>query len=82
MMEGMGLRTAAHRTIEQQAASTLNECVYKANINGDRIECGKCGALLAKLTSIHTDKESCKLEIKCKHKQTGMTCNCINRIEL
>ena len=69
----------------------------KAKINGDRIECGKCGALLAK---IHFDKPSIELlppdefrmipnetmpkslEIKCKHKDRGQYCNTVNEILL
>jgi hypothetical protein len=68
----------------------------KAVLNGDRIECGKCGALLGKF--IHTPKGrgipieewgvaaiegwGHTLEIKCKHKDKGKCCNTINTIEL
>jgi hypothetical protein len=57
----------------------------KAVINGDRIECGKCGALLVKciLEKGKIVKEDvCKLEIKCKHKDRGHSCDTINEILL
>lgn len=66
----------------------------KAVLNGERIECGKCRSLLAKLTNgikLHTiagEPDWNKafgqrtLEIKCKHKDRGKTCNEINTIEL
>jgi ribosomal protein L16/L10AE len=57
----------------------LTEKVYTAQINGDRMECGKCGALLQIVMSCG---KGTKLEIKCKHKENGHTCNAINRIEL
>lgn len=66
----------------------------KAVINGDRIECGKCGALLSMVKSIPvladpSIKErppfitgSVHLETKCKHKDKGVYCNEVNEILL
>jgi hypothetical protein len=66
----------------------------QAKINGDRIVCGKCGALLAKLTGtskcngIETFSDSelewkkKSIEIKCKHKSQGKYCDTINEILL
>lgn len=61
----------------------------KAVLNGDRIECGKCGALLAKrvqgftcISKSDTEHSDGTLEIKCKHKDKGTCCNEVNRIEL
>lgn len=49
----------------------------KATVCGDRIECGKCGALLMKVIEVSPSK----FEIKCKHKDKGKTCNEMNLIE-
>lgn len=74
--------------------------MVKAVINGERVECGVCGALL--FTAVLVDengkvifdslvcfqgatyakKKLSKLEIKCKHKTNGKTCNEINEILL
>jgi hypothetical protein len=69
----------------------------KAVINGDRIECGKCGALLARIVVKNGSKcvpsqdgewlapldwGNKFLETKCKHKDKGVCCNEVNRIEL
>jgi len=72
----------------------------KAVINGERIECGACGALLCKKSETVVNAESLTqefrmnrftgeitqkmiyLEIKCKHKDKGKTCNAINKIKL
>ena len=54
----------------------------KAVVNGDRIECGECGAKLAELKSINQGRMKSLIEIKCKHKENGQTCNAINEILL
>jgi hypothetical protein len=72
--------------------------MVKAAINGERVECGKCGALLMtcrdikdpstmkilgediSLKNINVGKKC--LQIKCKHKANGKTCNEINEILL
>jgi hypothetical protein len=66
----------------------------KAVINGERIECGKCGHLIGMVQcpvvvshqaeSNNTDyiEARAKLTIKCKHKDKGKTCNAINEILL
>jgi hypothetical protein len=63
--------------------------MVKAVINGDRIECGACGALLAKLNNGIVDKGKYEseiskqdIEIKCTHKDKGKKCGEINTIEL
>jgi hypothetical protein len=68
------------------------EPVVKAVVNGDRIECGACGGLLAMNKTIDRDSESitidipnarkiCKsIEIKCKAKRNGHTCNTVNEV--
>jgi hypothetical protein len=71
---------ACFATMEQIAAGCLEEKkIYTAQINGDRMECGKCGAWLQKV--IERGKGTV-LEIKCKSKHKSHTCNAINRIEL
>jgi phage FluMu protein Com len=58
--------------------------MVKAVINGDRIECGKCGALLLKVveSSQYVEEGNLILEIKCTHKDKGKKCGEINTIEL
>jgi hypothetical protein len=61
--------------------------MVKAVINGERVECGACGALLSKIINKGVldalDKEFyIHLEIKCKHKANGKTCNEVNKILL
>jgi hypothetical protein len=68
----------------------------KAVINGDRIECGQCGALIAKKKNKakinqlavggyikgEIGNEQFILEIKCTHKDKGKKCGAINEILL
>lgn len=59
-----------------------------ASLSGNRIECGKCRSLLAvRIQGYITVKEgnetdTAKLEIKCKSRKNGITCNQINLIKL
>lgn len=58
-----------------------------AVINGDRIECGKCRSLLAKkiqgyIAVREGNEATARLEIKCKARKNGGTCNEINQIKL
>lgn len=74
-----------------------------AKINGDRIECGGCGGLLAKFRgdALYKNNDSeitwhsptfnmlrgtqegkPHLEIKCKARKNGVSCNQINEIQL
>ena len=70
--------------------------MVKAVINSDKVLCGKCEALLFKWVKLskrrfgYTDKGdnevsdliNGRIEIKCKHKANGKTCNEINEILL
>ena len=61
--------------------------MVKAVINGERVECGACGALLCKILNEEIIENLGKnkyitFEMKCKHKANGKTCNEINEILL
>lgn len=84
----------------------LENNTISANYNGDRIECGKCGALLAMKKYPHGigefrgesatefkrsmdipysnkyESDSNVIEIKCKERKDGVTCNQLNYIVL
>jgi hypothetical protein len=55
--------------------------VCQAKINGVRVECGECGAMLFKVKS-PSPVPCIKVEIKCKHRSQGQTCNSLNIILL
>lgn len=61
----------------------------QAKINGNRIECGKCGSLLAIIKrgvfvvpQPESEQQENALEIKCKHKSQGQYCDALNEVEL
>jgi len=57
--------------------------MIKAVINGERVECGKCGALLLKISNGYnenTKNSTSFIEIKCKHKSKGVCCQTINKV--
>lgn len=54
-----------------------------AKVDGEWIRCGVCGFKLAKVEAVYMDgPPKCTLEIKCKGKHNGKTCNSFNRIVL
>ena len=56
--------------------------VYKAIISGNKIICGKCKHKIAEKLGIIQQYGKGKIIIKCKHKDSGKSCNELNEILL
>lgn len=50
----------------------------KVKVEGNWVKCGECNAKLFKVVEVYDRKPSCCIEIKCKAKHNGKTCNAMN----